>query len=573
MSKTETTEGLFEAGPMSVKAAVKAERVVLIVQSKADAEAFAVQGATVAAPIDGVWKPVYAKAFSGATVLILPAASLAGRDFAADVHVSLYKTAKESVIVEIPGLPHEGTPGEWIGSPDGSVERLLAIGKRLQQADPEKQMVRAVSGTPIFPKSIQNLLPRPLRNLVGVYNSDRALDVVTIGGLGVLSGSLPNVEGQYGNDVYGPNIYVFVLAPAASEKGVLTHARQLGQAIDTWFRSSYPEELAQWALDKKNNEHGAGPKPRRAVLFISGDVSASALVRQLHTNKGGGIMLETEADTLSQTLQKDYGSYSDVLRKAHAHESVSINRVEEEISIARPFLSIVIAGTPNQLPRLIPSAEDGLFSRFLFYAFVQDNPLLWMDPRPRAGNNTADLLESGMYDVKNVFLKLNSRSRPLRFFLTESQWDVLSQNGEAIKRKLVSAFEYTGASVAHRAAVHVFRIAMIIGLWEAVEQGQDLKKLQKFGVSDQGLMAAIKIVKVSVVHTVKIMSALPKEESGDSPAFVKWFLALPIEFKTSHAIELAGKVGFSKRAANSQIAEMLTRGRLEKLSVGRYRKV
>jgi hypothetical protein len=41
-----------------------------------------------------------------------------------------------------------------------------------------------------------------------------------------------------------------------------------------------------------------------------------------------------------------------------------------------------LSGTPAQAPKLIASAEDGLFSRFLFYAFK--NEIVWQDPSPQS---------------------------------------------------------------------------------------------------------------------------------------------------------------------------------------------
>ncbi|NCP53420.1 MAG: DUF3987 domain-containing protein, partial [Flavobacteriales bacterium] len=43
-----------------------------------------------------------------------------------------------------------------------------------------------------------------------------------------------------------------------------------------------------------------------------------------------------------------------------------------------PQLAITLSGTPAQVPKLIASAEDGLFSRFIFYAFKAD--IVWRDP-------------------------------------------------------------------------------------------------------------------------------------------------------------------------------------------------
>ena len=76
-----------------------------------------------------------------------------------------------------------------------------------------------------------------------------------------------------------------------------------------------------------------------------------------------GIFCETEADTMGNVLKQDWGSYSDLLRKAFHHEPVSYSRKtnKEWIELKMPRLSVALAGTPGQVEGLIKSAEDVLF--------------------------------------------------------------------------------------------------------------------------------------------------------------------------------------------------------------------
>lgn len=58
-----------------------------------------------------------------------------------------------------------------------------------------------------------------------------------------------------------------------------------------------------------------------------------------------------------------------MLRKAFHHELVSLSRRKdrEYCEVANPRVSVALAGTPEQVRRLIPDAENGLMSRFCFY--------------------------------------------------------------------------------------------------------------------------------------------------------------------------------------------------------------
>ena len=105
------------------------------------------------------------------------------------------------------------------------------------------------------------------------------------------------------------------------------------------------------------------------TLIIPANSSASSLISILHDNDGIGLLFETEGDTLSQTLKSEHGNYSDLLRKAFHHETISMSRRKdrEYLEIDNPRVSVVLAGTPEQVRHLIPDAENGLLSRFIFY--------------------------------------------------------------------------------------------------------------------------------------------------------------------------------------------------------------
>ena len=68
----------------------------------------------------------------------------------------------------------------------------------------------------------------------------------------------------------------------------------------------------------------------------------------------------------------EYGNWSDTLRKAFDHDRLSYNRRtdREYQEVSRSYLSVLLSGTPAQVKPLIPTAENGLFSRqnFLLYA-------------------------------------------------------------------------------------------------------------------------------------------------------------------------------------------------------------
>ena len=97
--------------------------------------------------------------------------------------------------------------------------------------------------------------------------------------------------------------------------------------------------------------------------------TGTGILQNLMDSDGIGLICESEADTISSAIGSDYGHWSDTLRKAFDHDRVAYNRRtdREYREVKKTYLSVLISGTPSQVKSLIPTAENGLFSRQIFY--------------------------------------------------------------------------------------------------------------------------------------------------------------------------------------------------------------
>ena len=105
------------------------------------------------------------------------------------------------------------------------------------------------------------------------------------------------------------------------------------------------------------------------MFLISGNNTGTGILQNLMDSDGIGLICESEADTISSAIGSDYGHWSDTLRKAFDHDRVAYNRRtdREYREVKKTYLSVLISGTPSQVKSLIPTAENGLFSRQIFY--------------------------------------------------------------------------------------------------------------------------------------------------------------------------------------------------------------
>lgn len=243
-------------------------------------------------------------------------------------------------------------------------------------------------------------LPDFFRRVLILAEDDDMLDTLLLGTLGVLSSTLYGVHGSLLNENIQPNLYIFITGAAASGKGRINLCRNLIKPIER----CYPNSL----------------------FVLPGNSSDTAIYEELANNGGRGIIFESEADTLTQAISKGYGRFTDGLRCAFHNETISYLRRSnhERIQIHNPVLSVLLTGTPAQMPRLFRSPENGLFSRFIFYRLNNDMesfaPSL-SESKGVSGEYLNDYMYSLGLELRNLAERLSYKSDGIRFCLTHEQ--------------------------------------------------------------------------------------------------------------------------------------------------------
>ena len=183
-------------------------------------------------------------------------------------------------------------------------------------------------------------------------------------------------------------MFLFIPGPAGSGEGRLDFCYRLVRPIhkdkrELWMlaQEENKQELDRYrALSKKEKANATSPvKPPITLLRVPASCSATSFAEAMADN-GNMLMFETEGDTVVNTFKSDYGNYSNNFRKAFAHEEFGHLRRgndSEEKEVQNPRLSVVLSGTPEQVKFLIPNAENGLLSRFIFYCMSATDE--WLD--------------------------------------------------------------------------------------------------------------------------------------------------------------------------------------------------
>lgn len=435
---------------------------------------------------------------------------------------------------------------------------------------------------PFIPDEVYPLLPDILKDGSRVFEDRRERDIFLTGALSIISGCMRNVVGLYRAKEHYANLFIFIIAPAASGKGSITFSKTLGDkfhdklvAESTEQQRIYKMELQEYKRklsDKKQDISELEPpeEPPFKVLFIPANNSSARVIQHLKEGDEQGIFCETEADTMGAVLKQDWGSYSDLLRKAFHHEHISYSRKtnKEWVEIKKPRLSVALAGTPGQVENLIKSAEDGLFSRFIFYTFKSE--IVWMPASDTLnGINLTEHFEQLSDKVLN-FVEFLENYESIKFNLTPQQWDKLNAYGEDCLTSLATFVSEDLSSTSKRLGLILYRVSMIITALRYFDNGE---VSPNYTCTDEDFDIALQLVKTYQEHSVFMFKELPKQATVTDKLLKQLFDKLPASFRRKEAITLAdSEFGIKERTADLYLSKLVAFKWLDKTRNGIYQK-
>ena len=414
--------------------------------------------------------------------------------------------------------------------------------------------------TPQIPSFIYDQLPEILKESANMFQGAVEKDVFLIGTLSVISGCLPNIEGIYFDEPVSAHLYSFITAPAGSGKGKLKWAKYFGLPIhkdmveqSVKAREEYEMEMENYNNLNKTQRQGVQrpTEPKRKMFYIPANSSSSAFIQALSDNDFKGIIFETEADTLAGTLKQDWGNFSDVLRKAFHHESTNMFRRKdnEHIEVEDPHLAIALSGTPKQVHNMMPDVENGLFSRFLYYAFEDysdfKNPFI----SHQQVNYTDFFIEKGR-QVYELYEILINQQKPIRFQFTAEQGEVFTEQFNTLykRNRMLLGNDFNANS--RRLGLITFRIAMVLRTLRILEDG-DYSNPLVCGQTD--FETAIQIAFTLEKHAIAVFQNLPNNNLKGVK--LKFYNTLPETFNRQEYLSVANSLGIKDKTAEKYIGQ------------------
>jgi len=400
---------------------------------------------------------------------------------------------------------------------------------------------------------VPDTLPALLKECLSVAKTTETKDMLLLSILTTVSSVMDKVSFRYAHygKRYYPNLLTFIMAGAASGKGVSELATELVQPI-----------------------HEKQP------LLIPGDSTYPAFYEQLLQQKGVGLLFETEGSVITDIWRSGCTNYNTALRKAAEHETLSKSRILIGRSeIRNTKLSALLTGTCGQFSTLVPSVENGFFSRLNMLVIRKQ----------QAFDKTVFVPSDEGRRAKEIFHYWGARlkhwhdmqTQAIDFHLTNEQAQQVgsvmeNEYGEYL-RQLGDGFH---ASIV-RNGITMMRVACILTMLrqvEAIAKG-GLQEQSTMTCSDEDFETAMVISTKLLLHAADAYNQIGGKEQLAVPevkgSYQKdTFLAsLPQSFSTGECVKQGERMGVCERTIRRWIVDWCEKGILSKTAHGEFGKV
>ncbi|PQJ74817.1 DUF3987 domain-containing protein [Polaribacter gangjinensis] len=441
----------------------------------------------------------------------------------------------------------------------------------LQQPEEIKQPL------PTIPTTVYDNIPTFLQQVVQPSSSNEERDILLLGALTAFSACFTKLFGVYDQRKVFSNLYLFVTAPASAGKGRLNQIKNLVNPVhkqkreqSKTLKQQHQVEMATYNINKGKSETMEKPsKPPERMLFIPANNSVTGVYQLISDNEGRGLIFETEGDTLAQAFKSDYGNYSDGFRKAFHHETISYYRRtdREYVDIERPCLSTVLSGTPKQIQALVPSAENGLFSRFMFY-YMNIKPT-WKNVFQTDTTNGLDEYYDQLGKEFFGLYKTLKNNPDIEVRLTTEQQQKFNVFFEKLQTKYLNLQPDDYIATVRRLGLIAFRIIMLFSVFRIMEDG-DVNQVRY--CEDIDFENTLEMISVLVKHSSKVFNDLPIEQKEVKRANRKerFLEALPYQFSRQDYLNIADKNKIPHKTAEGYITKFVDAGLIHREAHNNY---
>jgi len=421
-----------------------------------------------------------------------------------------------------------------------------------------------------LPENIQKpvlLFSSPEERLVAVYT------------MLVVSGTFfPNAWLNYKNKVNYLPLMLFVIGPPSSGKGALSTLKNVLNGINDHLcaeynnlNKKYKEDCRVYKEAISNGNIMEEPvRPKLKMVVMPGNTGSSKLIEQLSDNSKDviGIIIEPEIDAFGLSTKSKHGDMnSTIMRVVFHHEQLSLRRKtnDEYITVQTPKLAFALSGTLNQIKNLVPSNEDGTFSRFLILNLK--GSLAWSDVQPTEDYKTIDeQIDIVSKEYLQIFKKWRGCNIEIRF--TDQHWILANKFG---KTHLNDSF-YFGEHASSLVKRHTLMMMRMAATLTMMRNSDNEPNNLVFNCNDTDFNTAFTLTQFSLEHSIELFQKLPGEKPVKNINERIFLQSLPDQFNFSTALKYAETLAFppARRTVERWLANLVKNGELIRTQTDYY---
>lgn len=451
---------------------------------------------------------------------------------------------------------------------------------------------------PLLPDDVYEHLPQCISLALAPITESpimlppRRKDALLLALLTNYSALLPEVHVSYGSNDHAPSLGFICISNAGNGKSIISNAFKIGEPTDDYLHhltdeaiEVYKAQLETWQDERsqalKHNRKPDDTKrppsqpPKEMLLIMPSITSKSVLTRCLNAMDGFGMIINSsEIRSLTSSLKQEVGNYSDLLCKAMSNEPIDqFFKVDgRPIKIRHPKLSICLSGTFDQFHEFIPSLEDGLFSRFLYYMMEPFEQWISQRPNNQKGNYKDDYKMLGE-DALLMFQFL--KENPTDVIFSQEQWDRHDMQWRSRLNNTVDEGINDRLSIVTRHGEFQMRIAAILTALRRWENHDSRTPTTATCVcSDQDFDTSAKIIATCLQHALILSTTMANNTKQNVLPMSKWewkdeaLESLPNEFSSRDFIDMARRLNRSPSQAYRALIRLRKNGKIQQSRKG-----
>lgn len=456
----------------------------------------------------------------------------------------------------------------------------------------------------IKPELDREELPKSIARALALAPQHAQEAIALLSFLCVLSAVLTDwVKIKHGKRKYPLVLMVIMMGDAAIGKGFMPSVAKL---IEAYHNRCLEESVNERQLAK---QQGKDPLPLRRPFILSSDITGRAIKDLLVANKGRGLLLSPEIDSLSTSNNSTFGNFTVILRLDFDGEKYTFSRHMDDVyeEIKELAFAVLLTGTPAQFQPLIKNSESGLQSRIVVYNVFKeqdeqvdasvfdededDECSLSVDEQFLEWGErlleVIDALDKYVDSIQFKFTKEQSRKMTelLKILLKRAQ-DIGFTEMEAVAKRMPINLKRMMAIVAFLRCyddiitapkgVEITREDMVNHPLLTLLDEVDGKARLKLTINDFDFQWVSDLAKPLFLHSEYAAKYLPKGEARryshvTSPT-KQLILSLPNIFKCEEAVKKGEDMGIPANTVRVSLRRLVESEDLVQVSRGKYRK-